>query len=236
MIKKIIIKLCNLIFFKLDKNTNNNNIITNNTPIFNNVSVKNIIFKNSSNIPKNIYFISVGNDKQYHTKYIINEFKHINYDYKIVHLNYTYDTFFKDNKVWNIVIKKGWNNLSKLDNNQLSSVITDYKFMLLYTYGGIYVSNTCFPIKRFDDNLLRNNYFVLTKNINNQIYDNFNVFGVNHKSNYNNNKCRIYPSICYNDLNYESMKMSYYNCTLKRSMLNIKNENMCSYVYDFGEN
>jgi hypothetical protein len=121
------------------------------------------------------------------------------------------------------VIKKGWNNLSKLDNNQLSSVITDYKFMLLYTYGGIYVSNTCFPIKRFDDNLLRNNYFVLTKNINNQIYDNFNVFGVNHKSNYNNNKCRIYPSICYNDLNYESMKMSYYNCTLKRSMLNIKN-------------
>jgi uncharacterized membrane protein len=106
----------------------------------------------------------------------------------------------------------------------------------LYTYGGIFVSNTCFPIKRFDDTLLHNGYFVLTKNINNQIYDNFNVFGVNHKSNYNNNKCRIYPSICYNDLNYESMKMSYYNCTLKRSMLNIKNVNMCSYVYDFGEN
>lgn len=126
-------------------------------------------------IPKQLFFIWFGDNKPNYVDYSFKMFKDMNNHFNVDLIYYTIDDVINcqdtilcnckkmifdsyngnnNNKYYNYInlrIKSKFNFIQIL-----SDII---RFEILYTYGGIYLDSDTFPIKKFDNNLLKNNSF-----------------------------------------------------------------------------
>ena len=125
-------------------------------------------------IPKQLFFIWLGDEQPDYINYAIKAYKDMNPDFKVDLIRYTKDEVIHTSdsvintcKKYIDLTKKGIQNKyfdfikyrmeSKFNYIQL---LSDFiRFELLYYYGGIYLDCDTFPIKKFDDKLLNNGSF-----------------------------------------------------------------------------
>ena len=195
---------------------------------FTKISIKNIKFlkKQSISIPKQIFFINVGDTKDY-MNFCIDSFKNLNPSFKIEFLNYSKpEDFYKDKNVQYILQTD-----KNVDRNDINSVINILKYRLVYLYGGIYsdLHNYCIvPLK----DLILDNNFITSILKNGNIFQYGYLFGVT-KGYTENISNVIYPPIYIDNIDYQSMKMSFYNCNLKHEMFLTHNKKLQNYIMNF---
>ena len=128
-------------------------------------------------IPKQLFFIWLGDNKPDYVDFAINAFKEVNPDFK-VDLIWFNDKDVEEStnhsgQISNILPEKSINNCLELSKNtsyvdRYKSSLSVYKIKLslslryfyLNNYGGIYLDCDTFPIKPFDDELLKNDFFL----------------------------------------------------------------------------
>lgn len=194
------------------------------------IDVKNInIINKKCNclINKNVFFINVGDTiiKKY-MKLSMLSLKRFNPSFKIEFLNYTIDDFLKIEQIKKIIDNK------KIDPiKNINKLINDYSFYLVYKYGCMYSTLDNFFVSNLDC-ILNNISFISTFIKNDFIFSKCAFFGVqkDYKEKILNN---LYPPVNLNLLEYNSMKISFYNGTLDYNMLYIKNNNMNNLFYNF---
>ncbi len=150
-------------------------------------------------IPKNIFFIWLGDKLPTYTQFAIDAYKKINPEFNIIFLFYTIkdleDIYYTDTKDKNIYTQLLYNSILNIfqakteykqflyrfltDNNtklygkdlRFIQVLCDiYRLELINNIGGIYIDLDTFPLKPFDDALLKNNAFIVKKHINASSY------------------------------------------------------------------
>lgn len=189
-----------------------------------------IVNKKEPLIPKQIYFINVGKKHELWMDLCINSFKDLNPDFKVDLLEMTYSEFFKCDGVYGILVKRKLTGIPNLSYQQFNQVLDDWKYYLIYKYGGIYSSLTNFNVLPLDSTYEYNG-FITTKIENN----NPSKFGCLFGSVKNNNSqlVELYPPVIYGYLDYYSQKLSFYNGNLRLSMIDIINEKMQSIVLNY---
>ena len=124
-------------------------------------------------IPKNIFFIWLGDNVPTFSNFAFENFKKINPEFKMEFLHYKtkdIDEIYFNKKILNEYDKDLYNSISEtleypeysLDHNLYKMVrkISNYfRYYLLNKYGGIYLDCDTFPIKPFDEELLNNKAF-----------------------------------------------------------------------------
>ena len=203
-----------------------------NVDISNHITNKHIHIVNKKEplIPKQIYFINVGKKHEKWMDLSINSFKDLNSDFKIDLLEMTYDEFFKCDGVYDILVKRKLTGIQNLDYKQFNQVLEDWKYYLVYKYGGIYSSLTNFNVLPLDI-VYEYNGFITTK-VDNNIPVRFGCLFGCIKDNINN-LMDLYPPIISGYLDYYSQKFSFYNGNLQLSMMDIKNIKMQSVVLNY---
>ena len=116
-------------------------------------------------IPKQIFFVWIGNNQPKYVNFAINAFKEINSDFKIDLIKYSLedinnyeklnDQILKDT-IYSIIKKRIIYNYGiPFDNRHLIQHICDsYRNFLIEKYGGIYLDCDTFPVKPFDNEIL----------------------------------------------------------------------------------
>ena len=144
-----------------------------------------------NHIPKQLFFIWIGDIVPSYAKTSINAFKQVNPDFEVTLLHHTDSSL---ERVWNGSesdppfkralerVLKGQDSYvqwqasfygQQLSFNQLLSDVA--RLEVLNQYGGIYLDLDTFPIARFDDRLLANDFFAVKRKSRgmNQFLDNF---------------------------------------------------------------
>lgn len=121
-------------------------------------------------IPKQLFFIWIGKDVPRFARYCVDTFKQQNSSFCVDLLHYTNNDIVNCqdsviNYVKNLIFKTKQgiqNKYFEYINHRIASkfnfiqILSDViRFELLYYYGGIYLDCDTFPVKPFDDNLLR---------------------------------------------------------------------------------
>lgn len=199
---------------------------------FSRISVKNIKFlnKKTPKIPRHIFFVCLGEEESY-MRCCINSFREFNSNYKIDILQFTRSEFLRD-KITKKIIKQDNIDLKLLDDDViLYKLANKYNFTLIYTYGGIYSSLKNFCIRPLDE-ILNHECFISMANKNFNICPSTALFGVcpNFVKNID---FHLFPPIDYNDRDYQSMKMAFYNCCLKTSLFKPVNNHLQTFIYNF---
>ena len=151
-------------------------------------------------IPKNLFFIWFGDEEPDYVKFAINTFEEVNPSFKINFLRYTVSQIENKEKVskFDKDVYKCLDYIvnRKYKNNKYTYYIKYYKRkkrktlqilsnivrrMLLDKYGGIYLDCDMFPLKPFDDNLLKHKFF-MSKNCNISYVPDNNFMGWNKKN------------------------------------------------------
>ena len=224
-----VIKWILIRFFDINIDSKNNVNLSNR---FKKVPVSNIRFNivKQSNvyIPKNVFFINVGDYKKY-MDYSLNSFKLLHTDFKVEVLNYTYDEFFKQNCVWNILQSLKYENNKMLSNSELNTVIVNFAINKLKQYGGIYIKNTTFTCRNINK-ILKYESFVNTNLVNGKYGLDYSLIGCRKDVDINNKSEHIFPPIDHDSELYNTLNFSFYNCTLQ----NVCNQTLLQpYCYNF---
>ena len=120
-------------------------------------------------IPKQIFFLWFGNKKPNYVDFAVNSFKRINSDFKVDLINYTTEQLenwencndeILKNTIKELKSRKWHNKFMPFNNKFIVVHISDtYRRKLLNKYGGIYLDCDTFPVRPFDDELLKNKSF-----------------------------------------------------------------------------
>lgn len=120
-------------------------------------------------IPKQIFFIWLGDNKPNYVDFAINAFKEVNPSFKIIHLHYKkidienigkskrYTKNDYDISLYNsihFILKQINDKDPSLKNNPrkfIQLLANAYRHGLLRKYGGFYIDCDCFPLRPFDD-------------------------------------------------------------------------------------
>ena len=120
-------------------------------------------------IPKQLFFIWFGDNQPDYVDFTIKNFQEVNPDFKIDLIKYSKNdlenyTSLEDKSLKNSceialkLIKEGKNPESYF------TIVSDYyRLYLIHHYGGIYLDCDTFPVKPFDDKLLNNEQFFVTR-------------------------------------------------------------------------
>lgn len=201
-------------------------------------------------IPKQLFFIWIGNNKPSYVDFAINTFKEVNFDFDInfIHIKdidktnnddvlYVLDKIKNDkDSLYYKIYNRPWAKYSYKNIIGKYSNITDcLKFYYVNKYGGIYLDCDTFPVKPFDSDLLSNDYFYGTNQSNNNLIDYYFMGSQKGKllNIYENPELRgKLFHINYPDTNsIHKNKQDFYNCSLKYSH-NINN----NYIIHFFDN
>ena len=169
-------------------------------------------------IPKQLFFIWLGDNRPDYVNFAVNVFKKVNPDFnvdliewKIKDIENPKDELLR--KSIKIAIKE-----NRKDRKFIQSVANIYRYELLHKYGGIYLDCDTFPVRPFDTELLNHRKFdVLISWSKNQfcVSDVFFIGRVSleilEKS--KKNDVFLYPHTeCGN---YKELRLKFFNCTLK---------------------
>ena len=195
---------------------------------FKKISIKDIRFlkRKSSFIPKQIFFVNLGQMKPF-MNFCIQSFRDLNPTFKIDIYNYdTPDDLYKDKNVEYILSHN-----KTIDKDNIESILYSLKYRLVYLNGGIYSSLYNYCIKPLDDLLLYDN-FITSSLKDDIIYRNNYMFGVK-KSYIGEINNMLMPPIYLDDLDYQSMKLSFSNCNLSNDMFKLSNNKLCCPILNF---
>ena len=113
-------------------------------------------------IPKQLFFIWLGNTPPSYCQFAINAFKDVNPDFKVDFLYWSIEDI-EDPK--DEILKSSVEDAIKLnrkDRKFVQAVTNLYRYKILYRYGGIYLDCDTFPVRPFDDKLLDHTEFDVT--------------------------------------------------------------------------
>lgn len=194
-------------------------------------------------IKKILHFIWFGNDIPSYVNFSIDNFSIINSDFKIHFLNYTINQIenIKINNIDDYILKNTIEQIlkhekkykeiidhCKINKLKFIQVLSDiYRLEILNYYGGIYLDCDCFPLKKFDEDLLYNNQFIVQRHFNQNYIENdnyfigsimnneklFNIF--NNKLDKNIKKIIQTEKGQYNSIKYLQLKKKFIECKLK---------------------
>lgn len=110
-------------------------------------------------IPKQLFFIWLGNTPPDYCNFAINAFRDVNPDFKVDFLYWSIEDIENPKDE---ILKKSVEDVIKLNKKGKKFIIEVadlYRYKLLYKYGGIYLDCDTFPVRPFDDELLKLNNF-----------------------------------------------------------------------------
>ena len=170
-------------------------------------------------IPKQIFFIWLGNNKPNYVDFSVNTFREVNPDFKIDLIEWKINDI--ENPI-DPILRSSVDSAIKenrKDRKFIQSVANIYRYKLLEKYGGIYLDCDTFPVRPFDDKLLNHDKFdVLISWGQNQfcVRDVFFIGTISLeelKKSKKHNNVFLYPHTeCGN---YNTLRDKFYNCTLK---------------------
>ena len=168
-------------------------------------------------IPKQLFFIWIG-DKPNYVDFAVNTFKEVNPDFKVDLLEWTInDIENPKDKILSISVNEAIK-LNRKDRKFIQSVANIYRYRLLNEYGGIYLDCDTFPVKPFDNELLKHTTFdVLTSWTRNQFCtrDVFFIGSMNLEDLKKTAKNQVYLYPHTECDNYEELRNKFYNLELK---------------------
>lgn len=128
-------------------------------------------------IPRQLFFIWLGNDKPGYVDFCINAFRKVNPDFKIDLIRYTVEEIENYDKLQSSIYDEDLKNCIhyiQTEKDKYVELIQEYKkygrkfiqvianilrLILINKYGGIYLDCDTFPLKKFDNELLSNDTF-----------------------------------------------------------------------------
>ena len=113
-------------------------------------------------IPKQLFFIWLGDNKPKYVDFAVNTFKKVNSDFKVDLMEWKINDIEnpKDEILKKSVDRAIEKNVTKT--KFIQSVAEIYRYRLLEKYGGIYLDCDTFPVRPFDDELLNYTDFDVT--------------------------------------------------------------------------
>lgn len=171
-------------------------------------------------IPKNIFFIWLGDEKPKYVDFAVNSFRNVNSDFNVELLEWKIADIEdpKDNLLKESVeeaIK-----LNRKDRRFVQAVANIYRYTVLREYGGIYLDCDTFPIKPFDDSLLSFSEFDVTTSWGCNQFIVRDVFFIGTcslqelKKQKQKNKTFLWPHGDGKGEHYNNLKEKFFNCTL----------------------
>ena len=169
-------------------------------------------------IPKQLFFIWLGNTPPAYCEFAINAFKEVNPDFKVDFLYWSVEDVENPKDE---ILKKSVEDAIKLnrkDRKFIQSVTNLYRYKILYRYGGIYLDCDTFPVRPFDDKLLDHTEFDVTISWGQNQFIIRDVFflGKCPKTYLEKNPPKytlLYPHT--ETGNYHELKKKFFDCTLK---------------------
>ena len=173
-------------------------------------------------IPKQLFFIWIGDNKPNYVDFAVKSFKEVNPDFKVDLIEWKIEDIEnpKDEllkRAINDALKN--KNLSCNKNKPFIVNVSDsYRYVLLKHYGGIYLDCDTFPVRPFDDSLLDHTEFDVTISwgINQFIVrDVFFIGSCNSEylKTHPQKKTLLFPHT--ETWKYKQLREKFFNCTLK---------------------
>lgn len=163
-------------------------------------------------IPKQIFFIWLGNNKPDYVNFSINAFREVNPDFKIDLIEWSIEDIENPKDELLIkAIKRSCKNRARYP--KIIQMIGDkYRDLLLKKYGGIYLDCDTFPVKPFDDILLNHKSFHMTYSWKNNgfIFSDIFFYGYGGKDGYD---ILLYPDM--KDSKFKLLSDKFFKCILK---------------------
>jgi hypothetical protein len=169
-------------------------------------------------IPKQIFFIWLGDEKPKYVDFAVNAFKEVNPDFKIDLIEWSINDVENPKDE---LLKKSVDEAIKLnrkDRKFVQSVANIYRYTLLKHYGGIYLDCDTFPVKPFDDELLNHTEFDVTISWGINSFITRDVFFIGscnseYLRTHPKNHVFLYPHT--ETWKYKQLRDKFFNCTLK---------------------
>ena len=173
-------------------------------------------------IQKKLHFIWLGDNIPNYVNFAIENFRNVNKDFEIYKWFFTIkDIENPKDELLKHAIDDALKN-KKLPYNKHKPFIVivsdNYRCVLLKHYGGIYLDCDTFPIKPFDEKLLRLNNFSVTRSYENNeiIFNEIFFMGLNNDKKENYKHYLLYPvDMDYGNQDKVNLYKSFYNCTLE---------------------
>ena len=175
-------------------------------------------------IPKQLFFIWLGDNKPKYVDFAVKTFKDVNPDFKVDLMEWKIEDIEnpKDkclieaiNNIENDLLKRRpwYKNRPKIIN-----IADTYRYVLLNKYGGIYLDCDTFPVRPFDDSLLNHTQFDVTTSWYRNKFINKEIFFIGQVNNEQlrilpKNDCLLWPHVETSE--YDRLRDKFFNCTLK---------------------
>lgn len=232
MFKNFLCRTCKWFLNKYDKKQNDNSDMYNKFPV-NKLQINKTINTNNKLELMNrvIYFFNIGDKNiQPYMKLCIQSYKDNNPNFEFKFLNMTKDDFY-NLEIMQIIAEE--NNINIKDDFYKTLYFFKHKWLTLY--GGIWCNLNTYCCRSLED-LLQYDNFVMSKSIDGNISRDYGCMGIKKGLDIFDIQNVIYPPINYDDENYESMRLSFYNGSLNKDMFcNVINKKMHNYIYEFNK-
>lgn len=171
-------------------------------------------------IPKNVFFIWLGDNKPNYVDFAVKTFRDVNPTYNVELIEWKISDIEEPK---DLLLKEAVNDaieLNRKDRKFVQSVANIYRYTLLRKYGGIYLDCDTFPIKPFDDKLLSFSEFDVTTSWGCDQFIVRDVFFIGACSldelrKIKKNKTFLYPHGDGTGEEYQKLKTKFFNCELK---------------------
>ena len=230
MFKSFICKSCKWILDKLDDKSDSEQFVK--------TSVRKIQIVNNKQLVHNVidkvfYFLNVGDtEHQPYMDVCINSYKEHNPDFDVKFINMSKEDFYNLDMVKDIIAEHEINlDLDSIDD--FYKILYYFKFKWLCINGGVICDINTYCCKELSE-LLQYESFTMSKSMDANVTKDFSCMGIKKGLDIIGIDNVIYPPMNFDDENYESMKISFFNGTLNSSMFNhIINKKMHNYIYKF---